>query len=312
MNCAPVAITSHSSSSHNSAATVNPLCIILVKNGSKGDRLLFRYPYSKKVKTIGSDGTLTAGSRSKIGTDESLRNTSFTSSGSRSGGGESNSSPGVPESSKGTGGGISTSDLTEASSYATGSKDNADGRGFTTSTNSTNTASTAEIPTIYTSTPSPLMLLGPKSPAFIGTTTKSLFDTPLSTKSFTSPQPGSGSNLGSDFGINLTRLRKVSRTTAPVISRGDGENPYSVSKNPNDDLFCEPGFAGRTTSDGRKFSLDGSEMLAQLSDKDLSNLLAVNSDLAERKFELKLNFVRFVGHPTLMHNPKDVRPINPM
>lgn len=25
---------------------VNPLCIILVKSDSKGDRLLFRYPYS--------------------------------------------------------------------------------------------------------------------------------------------------------------------------------------------------------------------------------------------------------------------------
>jgi hypothetical protein len=54
-------------------------------------------------------------------------------------------------------------------------------------------------------------------------------------------------------------------------------------------------------------------MLSQLSDKDLSNLLAVNTDLSERKFELKLNYVRFVvGYPTLMHHPKDIRPINPL
>ena len=28
---------------------VDPLCIIIVKNGSRGDRLLFRYPYSDEV-----------------------------------------------------------------------------------------------------------------------------------------------------------------------------------------------------------------------------------------------------------------------
>ena len=42
----------------NDNPIVNPLSIILVKNGSKGDRLLFRYPYEhpstielEKIKT---------------------------------------------------------------------------------------------------------------------------------------------------------------------------------------------------------------------------------------------------------------------
>jgi hypothetical protein len=55
---------------------------------------------------------------------------------------------------------------------------------------------------------------------------------------------------------------------------------------------------------------DGAKMLRELSDRDLSNLLAVGADLSERKFELKLNYIRFVGHPTLMQQPKSHRTLN--
>lgn len=288
MNCTPVAVSTHAATPKSPISTVNPLCIILVKNGSKGDRLLFRYPYSKKAKTAGSRTSSPIRKILESQTEEQVRNSSFASStGTKSEGFTSATSP-TPSQPDSSGKPVPIPVVS--------TEDQVDGP------NSSNLnpvgLETPSIPSSLQSLSTPVGV-ATKSPAFIGTTTKSLFDTPLSqlsSKTFTSP--------------NEFRTRKVSRTTAPVISRGDGENPYSVSKNPSDDLFAEPGFYS-STADGRKFSLDGSEMLSQLSDKDLSNLLAVNSDLAERKFELKLNFVRFVGHPTLMHNHKDVRPINP-
>lgn len=320
MNCTPVAIPSPSSPKNkNPAAVVNPLCIILVKNGSKGDRLLFRYPYSKKFKSSSSNGRRLI--RPDHQNEEDIKNESFTSSsggatGERSSGTESNSSPGAPYTASDTSktAGISPSEKTEGSSVSVFSSTNNVDDGSSATATTEPAASSNKSPLALLS---PAALKSPPPPAFIGTTTKPLFDTPLSqisSKSFTTPPAVTGvggTNVTPEFGLGgLTRMRKTSRTTAPVISRGDGENLYSVSKNPSDDIFSEPGLAGSTT-DGRKFSLDGSEMLCQLSDKDLSNLLAVNSELAERKFELKLNFVRFVGHPTLMHNPRDVRPINP-
>lgn len=45
-------------------------------------------------------------------------------------------------------------------------------------------------------------------------------------------------------------------------------------------------------------------MLKGLNDEVLSTLFAVKSELCNRKFELKINDVRFVGHPTLMHSSK--------
>lgn len=45
-------------------------------------------------------------------------------------------------------------------------------------------------------------------------------------------------------------------------------------------------------------------MLKGLNDEVLSTLFAVKSELCNTKFELKINDVRFVGHPTLMHSSK--------
>jgi hypothetical protein len=42
--------------------------------------------------------------------------------------------------------------------------------------------------------------------------------------------------------------------------------------------------------------------LTGFSDELLSNLFAVKPELCEEKFELKVNDVRFVGHPTLLHS----------
>lgn len=40
--------------------------------------------------------------------------------------------------------------------------------------------------------------------------------------------------------------------------------------------------------------------LTGLPDEVLSNLFAVKQELCESKFELKVNNVRFIGHPTLL------------
>lgn len=76
-------------------------------------------------------------------------------------------------------------------------------------------------------------------------------------------------------------------------------NPYAIKEGLDESCFPEP----------NKPAMN-SNVLMDLSDKDLSNLLAVNTELAERKFELKVNDVRFVGHPTLMQHPSIVRPIS--
>lgn len=338
MNSTPIpAQTSHqpTSSNVNPAEVVNPLCIILVKNGSKGDRLLFRYPYSKKFTRGGAAGKIPKGKGTPINTTNNSeevvsKNESFTSStgtegtGMRSGGNTSmtpevfsDNNEDVPKADppspivvpedqdEPTG---TASDTNDDSPVDNGTKDVIDGDLKTPAVENQSNTTIASVT-------SPGTVVSPafKSPtSLLAPNTKNLFETPLaqlSSKAFMStPSVGGIPSLTPDFGI--PRIRKVSRTTAPIVSRGEGENPYSISKNPGDDLFTEQGFV-TATSDGRKFSLDGTEMLSQLSDKDLSNLLAVNSDLAERKFELKLNFVRFVGHPTLMHNHRDVRPINP-
>ncbi|CAG7833317.1 unnamed protein product [Allacma fusca] len=103
-----------------------------------------------------------------------------------------------------------------------------------------------------------------------------------------------------DHGAGL-RTRKTSRNSPPSSRRS---NPYAVVKNNTcDDIFSN------CRANDRILARD--VVLGELSDRDLANLLAVNSDLSEKKFELKINEVRFVGHPTLMHSPRDKRPLNP-
>ncbi|KAH9365704.1 hypothetical protein HPB48_009622 [Haemaphysalis longicornis] len=43
----------------------------------------------------------------------------------------------------------------------------------------------------------------------------------------------------------------------------------------------------------------------RISDKALSNLFATKSDLCNRKFELKVNDVRFVGHPVQLCSKRE-------
>ena len=66
-------------------------------------------------------------------------------------------------------------------------------------------------------------------------------------------------------------------------------NPYSLTV--TEDLLQTP---PPQTSNIYKGCLTG------FSDEVLSTLFAVKPELCERKFELKVNDVRFVGHPTLL------------
>jgi hypothetical protein len=66
-------------------------------------------------------------------------------------------------------------------------------------------------------------------------------------------------------------------------------NPYTL---PNlEDLLQSP---TQPTSNINKGQLTG------FTDEVLSSLFAVKSELCNKKFELKVNDVRFVGHPTLL------------
>ncbi|XP_067011625.1 GATOR complex protein NPRL3 [Anabrus simplex] len=78
------------------------------------------------------------------------------------------------------------------------------------------------------------------------------------------------------------------------------KNPYALTV--AEDLLQSP---PPQTSNIHKGHLTG------FSDEVLSNLFAVKPDLCERKFELKVNDVRFVGHPTLlMSGGSNVRSTN--
>lgn len=67
------------------------------------------------------------------------------------------------------------------------------------------------------------------------------------------------------------------------------KNPYSLTN--TEDLLQSLPFSTSNISNGN---------LTGLTDEVLSTLFAVKPELCEQKFELKVNDVRFVGHPTLV------------
>lgn len=73
--------------------------------------------------------------------------------------------------------------------------------------------------------------------------------------------------------------------------KNNRKNPYALII--SEDLLQSP---PPQTSNISKGNITG------LTDEVLSNLFAVKPELCERKFELKVNDVRFVGHPTLFQS----------
>lgn len=73
------------------------------------------------------------------------------------------------------------------------------------------------------------------------------------------------------------------------LSNTRRRNPYTL---PNlEDLLQSPMVAVSNISKGH---------LIGFTDEVLSSLFAVKSELCNKKFELKVNDVRFIGHPTLL------------
>jgi nitrogen permease regulator 3-like protein len=82
------------------------------------------------------------------------------------------------------------------------------------------------------------------------------------------------------------------QTQNDQIQRKIPSNYYAM---PNDDILQNP---LPQTSNIYQGQLSG------ITDEVLSTLFAVKTELCNKKFELKVNDVRFVGHPTLMSPAK--------
>jgi len=110
-------------------------------------------------------------------------------------------------------------------------------------------------------------------------------------------------SVDSSSGGSQTTQKKATKTT-PLPTK---KNPYTSTKSPNDSVFFdEDSETNKVTGPvevNPKFALGCREMLNELTDDDLANLLAVNTELSEIKFELKVNQLRFVGHPSLINDP---------
>lgn len=84
--------------------------------------------------------------------------------------------------------------------------------------------------------------------------------------------------------------------------------PFSTDNKPiNHQKLCKKNpYALIVNADSQSPPLSTSNIsqgyLTGLTDEVLSKLFAVKPELYERKFELKVNDVRFVGHPTLFHS----------
>jgi hypothetical protein len=78
------------------------------------------------------------------------------------------------------------------------------------------------------------------------------------------------------------------------MKEGSETSKYDKKKNP---------YSITLLQEERQISLDPAAMNVQLeSDEVLSSLFACKLELANQKFELKINDIRFVSHPALMEN----------
>ncbi|XP_071551151.1 GATOR1 complex protein NPRL3 isoform X2 [Panulirus ornatus] len=82
-------------------------------------------------------------------------------------------------------------------------------------------------------------------------------------------------------------------TTLETKTKNNRANPYSVITEGNTQISLMPHTSN--ISNGK---------LVGFSDKVMSNLFAVKSELCDSKFELKVNDVRFVGHPVRLNPSK--------
>lgn len=91
-----------------------------------------------------------------------------------------------------------------------------------------------------------------------------------------------------------------------ICNKKTSKNPYSVIIEGKDDLCCSRKESSRDCSESGLLGFD---------DKVLSNLFAVKPEICGKKFELKIDNIRFVGHPTQLpyasnREPSTIRMFN--
>lgn len=110
-------------------------------------------------------------------------------------------------------------------------------------------------------------------------------------------------NLPNTDILIINRYPYVQIKEANEINKNDrGKNPYSIT------LLEEQ---QKETNTMRLAGIDTASMNVQLeSDEVLSSLFACKLELANQKFELKINDIRFVSHPALMETKSSFILIN--
>lgn len=95
----------------------------------------------------------------------------------------------------------------------------------------------------------------------------------------------------------LFRYPYLNENGAASKPKSTRSTPYSLHIT-EDILYC----SNITSSDEEK--------LSEFSDDLLSTLFAVKSNFSDHKFELKINNIRFVGHPTFMQQCHKFKPLH--
>ena len=246
----------------NESPLVNPLAVILVKNGSKGDRLLFRYPF-KKAQIIPDPSP-----SPRYNQTPSLR--------------------------------FYDSDFkTPASAFLQPSSAYPQKSSLSIS-KYPNTGSSLGLKSPLAKS-SPISFGNLKNPQAVPTPVSSV-------KSVRIAEDEKDNSVGDNN--NKINISPVSNVGSPVsiisttAAAGNKLTPNIPSVTPISTHLLSSTKQSRIawSEESTRIGL-GNDILTDLSDKDLSNLLAVTPELTEKKFELKINEVRFVGHPTLMQHP---------
>ena len=100
----------------------------------------------------------------------------------------------------------------------------------------------------------------------------------------TEPNPGPGTTVGSDQDMNNIEA---------MVNNLQVSARHKFYKLPAEDILDEDVLEEKHAASANLRA----ETLAEFPSKVLSNMFAVHAKLCDRKFELKINDVRFVGHP---------------
>lgn len=95
-------------------------------------------------------------------------------------------------------------------------------------------------------------------------------------------------------------FQKVSESTSSATSKQRSPYVLNTSGDSTEDQDGDSSFREHTP-------LTDEQLVAGFSDIILATILATKSDMCGKKFELKIDNVRFVGHPTLLQHPQNIQ-----